>query len=58
MGNNEYKAILSALEKAIAICDSSAGLMDAAHEKICQELRELRAQVRRHLGLALPESPS
>lgn len=47
MKPTDYKAILAAVEKALVICDESAGFMDAIHRKICHDLRDARTQLLR-----------
>lgn len=53
----DYKAILSAVEEAIAICDRYGDRMDEARRKVCNELRQVRAELRRQLNLPLSDSP-
>lgn len=57
MAPRDYKAILSAVEQAIAICDSYGGRIDEARRKICEDLRRVRAELRRQLNLPLADSP-
>lgn len=56
MAPKDYKAILSAVEQAIAICDSYGGFMDDVRRKICEDLRRVRAELRRQLNLPLSDS--
>lgn len=56
MRPKDYKAILSAVEEAVAICDGHGGRMDEARRKICDELRRVRDELRRELGEASSES--
>jgi|GEM_PF-2853615 len=57
MKPTDYKAILAAIEKALTICDESAGFMDAVHQKICQDLHDARTQLLRIMK-AQPNSDS
>lgn len=45
MKSTDYKTILAAIEKALAICDGSEGFMDAVHRKICEDLHDARSQL-------------
>jgi len=56
MAPKEYTAILSAVEQALAICDSYGERMDEARRKICEDLRRVRAELRRQLNLPLTDS--
>jgi hypothetical protein len=56
MGPKDYRAILSAVEQAIAICDRDKGKMDEARRKICESLHRLREELRGELGLPISES--
>lgn len=47
MKATDYKTILAAIEKALAICDDSTGFMDAVHRKICEDLHDARKQLLR-----------
>lgn len=42
MKSTDYRAMLSAVEQALAICRESAGKMDATHRKICDDLHDAR----------------
>jgi len=50
MKPNDYKSILAAIEKALAVCDESGGFMDAVHRKICEDLHDARRQLLRLMG--------
>lgn len=56
MNKKDYSAILSAIEQALAICDRYGEQLDEAHAKICGELRHMRAELRRQLGLPLTDT--
>lgn len=56
MKTNDYKAILSAVEEALKICDSYGDRMDEVKRKICADLRRVRDELRGQLGLATPEA--
>lgn len=56
MKTSDYKAILSAVEQALAICDGRGETMDEMRRKICTELRRVRTELRRELGSAAPEA--
>ena len=57
MGPKDYKAILNAVEQALAICDRDTAKMDEARRKICESLQRLRDELRGELGLPLGDSP-
>lgn len=57
MNAKDYKAILSAVEEAIAICDRYGDRMDEARRNVCDELRRVRAELRRELNLPLSDTP-
>lgn len=57
MNTKDYRAILSAVEQAISICDSYGGRLDDMRRKVCEDLHRVRAELRRQLGLSLPEAP-
>jgi hypothetical protein len=57
MDLKDYKAILSAVEQAITVCDKYAGAMDDARRKICEDLHRVRRELRQLLGLPMPDSP-
>lgn len=42
MNTDDYKAMLAAVEQALAICRDSLGKMDATHQRICEDLRDAR----------------
>ena len=42
MKADEYRAMLAAIEQALAICHESLGKMDEAHRRICDDLRDAR----------------
>ena len=48
MTTEDYRAMLDAIERALAICHDSLGKMDDAHRKICDDLRDARDRL---LGL-------
>lgn len=50
MKPHDYKSILAAIEKALAVCDESGGFMDAVHRKICEDLHDARRQLLRLMG--------
>lgn len=54
---NDYRAILSAVEQAIAVCDSYGDQIDELRARICEDLRRLRADLRQQLGLPLRDYP-
>ncbi len=56
MNNHDYRAILSAVEQAIAICESYGDRIDDLRRKVCEDLHRVRAELRRQLSLSLPES--
>lgn len=45
MKPTDYKSILAALEKALAICDGSVGYLDAVHRRICDDLHDAHDQL-------------
>jgi len=45
MKKPDYKAILSAVEQALAICDDASTIMDQTHQRICEELRKARKEI-------------
>ncbi|HYD85491.1 MAG TPA: hypothetical protein VEA63_15600 [Opitutus sp.] len=49
MTTKDYKAILSAVEQAIAICDSYGDRIDDMKRKLCEDLRQARTELRRQL---------
>ncbi len=51
MQPTDYRAILSAVEQALAICESYGEAVDEAKRKICEDLRRVRAELRLQLGL-------
>lgn len=53
----DYRAILSAVEEAIAICDRYGERMDEGRRSVCEELRRVRAELRRELNLPLSDAP-
>lgn len=52
----DYKTILSAVERALEVCDQSSGFMDEMHREICENLRETRIILVRLIGSMGPES--
>jgi hypothetical protein len=56
MKTSDYKAILSAVEQALAICDGRGETMDEMKRKICADLRRVRAELQRELGSTAPEA--
>lgn len=56
MNKQDYHAILSAIEQALAICDSYGDSLDEARARICGELRRMRVELRRQLGLPLTDA--
>ncbi len=57
MAPKDYKAILSAVEQAIAICEGYGDRMDEARRKVCEDLHRVRAELRRLLHLPLSDAP-
>jgi hypothetical protein len=57
MGPRDYRAILSAVDEAIAICDSYGAQLDEARRKIRDELRRVQAELRRELEPPVSETP-
>jgi hypothetical protein len=50
MKTPDYKAILSAVERALAICDDPTTSMDQTHRRICEDLRRARDELVRLIG--------
>lgn len=48
--------MLSAVEQAIAACEDYGDRIDGMRRKVCEDLHRVRAELRRQLGLAQPES--
>ena len=51
----DYRAILSAVEQALTICDKQEGRLDESRRKICEDLRKLKADLVGYIGPAAPE---
>ena len=51
MKTDDYRAMLTAVEKALAICQGSLGKMDETHRKICDDLRDARDRLLQLLKL-------
>jgi len=51
MNTQDYQAMLRAIDDAIAVCDQASGSMDDVQREMCAELRNVRAQLRRLIGL-------
>lgn len=56
MEKKDYRAMLSAIEQALAICDSYGEHIDEIRGRICEDLRRVRVELRRQLGLPLTDS--
>ena len=51
MGSRDYKAILSAVEQALAICERENSQGDESRRRTCDNLQRLRDELRGELGL-------
>jgi hypothetical protein len=56
MTAKDHKAVLSAVEEAIAICERCGDRMDEARRRIWETLCEARAELRRELNLPAADS--
>ena len=45
MSNNDYRAVLDALDRALAVYENSTGFIDRVHREICDNLRGARLRV-------------
>ena len=50
----DYEAILSAVERALAVCQQSTGFMDQMHREICENLQTTRDLLLRIIGSQRP----
>ncbi len=56
MKQQEYRAVLSAVEQAIAGCESYGDRIDSLRRKVCEDLERVRAELLRQLDRPRAES--
>jgi len=54
---HEYKAILSAVERALEVCEQSSDFMDQVHREICEQLKATHTQLRQLIESQRPSPP-
>jgi hypothetical protein len=57
MGTKDVRAILSAVEQAVAVCDRAERPTAATHRQITSQLRRVRSALRKRAGAGAAESP-
>jgi hypothetical protein len=57
MGTKDVRAILSAVEQAVAVCDRTGRRIDPTHRPIVTQLRRARTALRKRAGASAADSP-
>jgi hypothetical protein len=57
MGTKDVRAILSAVDQAVAVCDRAERRTDPTRRQIAAQLRRVRTALRKRAGAGAAESP-